>query len=243
VTAAGPGSAVDGGRRILVLMGAAGAGKGTQAAILSERLGLPHLASGDLFRAALRDGTPLGQRAREYMERGELVPDEITIEMVMAELAKPSAAHGAILDGFPRTVTQARALDATLERQGEKISRLLYIDVPQEELVERLSGRWVCPTCGTVYHNVSDPPAVPGICDRDGSRLIQRDDDRPEVVRARLAKQIPPMLEVLAHYDRKGIVSRVDGKRPIEGVTAAIMEAIGSDRAAAAVPARTTDGG
>ena len=237
MTSSSPSAPAEGGRRILVRMGAAGAGKGTQAAMLSERLGLPHLASGDLFRAALRDGTPLGERAREYMERGALVPDEITIEMVMAELAKPSAAHGAILDGFPRTVTQAQALDATLVGQGEKISRLLYIDVPQEELVARLSGRWICPTCGMVYHDVADPPGVPGICDREGSRLIQRDDDRPEVVRARLAKQIPPMLEVLAHYERKGVVSRIDGNLPIEEVTAAIMDAVGSDGAAAAAAA------
>jgi adenylate kinase len=243
VTSPDPARRADGDRRILLLMGAAGAGKGTQAAILAERLGLPHLASGDLFRAALREGTSLGERARGYMERGELVPDEITIEMVMAELAKPDAARGAILDGFPRTVAQARALDATLERQGEKISRVLYIDVPQDELVTRLSGRWVCPTCGTVYHLDSDPPAAPGICDREGSRLIQRDDDRPEVVRARLAQQIPPMLEVLAHYEREGIVSRVDGRRPIREVAAAIMGAIGSDGAAAAAPAGAKDGG
>jgi len=174
------------------------------------------------------------------MERGELVPDEITIELFMAELAKPQAAKGAILDGFPRTVTQAEALDATLERQGEEISRLVYVDVPQEELVSRLSGRWICPTCGTVYHAMTDPPRVAGVCDREGTKLVQRDDDRPEVVRARLAKQVPPMLEVLAHYERKGVVSRIDGQQPIEQVTAAIMDAIGKDRAP--VAARAQDG-
>ncbi len=240
MTSPGPAPRADGGRRILLLVGAAGAGKGTQAAILSERLGLAHLASGDLFRAALRDGTPVGERARHYMERGELVPDEITIELFMAELAKPQAAKGAILDGFPRTVTQAEALDATLERQGEEISRLVYVDVPQEELVARLSGRWICPTCGTVYHAMTDPPRVAGVCDREGTKLVQRDDDRPEVVRARLAKQVPPMLEVLAHYERKGVVSRIDGQQPIEQVTAAIMDAIGKDRAP--VAARAQDG-
>src|SRR5438034_785672 len=138
-------------RRMYLLVGAVGAGKGTQAEILRERLGLPHLASGDLFRKATRDGTPLGEKARVYMERGDLVPDELTIAMFMDELAKPEAARGAILDGFPRTVAQASALDATLAGQGEAISRVVYVEVPSEELVERVSGRWVCPTDGTTY--------------------------------------------------------------------------------------------
>jgi adenylate kinase len=219
-------SAGGGGRRILLLMGAVGAGKGTQAGILRERLGLPHLASGDLFRAALRQGTSLGQRAQEYMDRGELVPDDVTIAMFMDELAKPEAARGAILDGFPRTVAQARALDDTLARQEEAISRVLYIEVPGEELVSRVSGRWVCPTDGTPYHVVSDPPRVPGICDKDGTPLIQRDDDKPEVVRARLAKQVPPMLEVIDHYERAGVVARIDGLQPIEAVTNDILGAL-----------------
>jgi adenylate kinase len=207
-------------------MGAVGAGKGTQAGILSERLGLPHLASGDLFRAALRRGTPLGKRAQEYMDRGELVPDDVTIAMFMDELAKSEAARGAILDGFPRTVAQAQALDDTLARQEEAISRVLYIEVPTEELVSRVSGRWVCPTDGTPYHVVSDPPRVPGICDKDGTPLIQRDDDKPEVVRARLAKQVPPMLEVIDHYERAGVVARIDGLQPIDAVANDILGAL-----------------
>jgi adenylate kinase len=209
------------------LVGAVGAGKGTQAGILAGRLGLPHLASGDLFRAALRDGTPLGRRAQEYMDRGELVPDDVTIAMFMHELAKPEAARGAILDGFPRTVAQAQALDATLAGQGEGISRVIYIEVPTEELVKRVSGRWVCPTDGTPYHLISDPPKVPGICDKDGTPLIQRDDDKPEVVRARLAKQVPPMLQVIDHYRRAGVLASVDGLQPIDNVTAEILEAVG----------------
>jgi len=214
------------GRRILLLVGSVGAGKGTQAAALSKELGLAHVASGNLFRQALRDGSELGEKARVYMERGDLVPDEITIEMFMHELSRPTAARGAILDGFPRTVAQARALDATLAARGEKVERVISIEVPIEELVARVAGRRVCPTCGTPYHVVDDPPRVPGRCDKDGAELQQRDDDRPEVVRARLAKQVVPMLEVLDHYDQKGIVHRVDGTRPIPEVTADILEGL-----------------
>ncbi len=228
MTDAGRGPSAPDRRRILLLVGAAGAGKGTQAEILSTELGLPHLASGNLFRAAVRDATPLGKLAQTYMERGDLVPDDVTIGMFMEQLALPGAERGAILDGFPRTVAQARALDETLARQGERISRVIYIEVPTEELVERLAVRYVCPTCGTPYHQLTDPPRVPGICDKDGTPLEQREDDRPEVVRARLSKQVPPMLEVIDHYDRAGIVSRVDGRQPIEAVTRAILEELGA---------------
>lgn len=215
-------------RLILLLVGAVGAGKGTQASILSRELGIPHLASGNLFRAAMAAGTPLGEEAREYMERGELVPDGTTIGMFMEELAKPHAAHGAILDGFPRTVGQATALDETLARQGERIRRVFYIDVPTDELVRRVAGRLMCPTCGTPYHETADPPREPGVCDKDGTPLRQRDDDRPEVVRARLSRQVPPMLEVVDHYERAGIVERLDGTKPIEAVTDDILSRVGT---------------
>lgn len=215
-------------RLILLLVGAVGAGKGTQASILSRELRIPHLASGNLFRAAMATGTPLGEEARGYMERGELVPDETTIAMFMEELATPPAARGAILDGFPRTVRQATALDDTLAAQGERIRRVISIEVPTDELVRRVAGRWVCPQCGTPYHESTDPPRVHGICDRDGTSLRQRDDDRPEVVRARLERQVPPMLEVVDHYERAGIVDRLDGTLPIEAVTAAILSRIGA---------------
>lgn len=218
-------------RKIILLVGAVGAGKGTQASILSADLGLPHVASGNLFREALRDGTALGEEAREYMQRGELVPDELTIAMVMDRLDRDDASAGAILDGFPRTVRQAEALDQTLAARGEQIARVVFIDVPVEELVRRVSGRWICPTCGTTYHVDTDPPRVAGICDREGSRLVQRDDDRPEVVSARMARQIPPMEAVIAHYDEAGIVARIDGRRPIPEVTAAIRDAL-ADRVA-----------
>ena len=218
-------------RLILLLVGAVGAGKGTQAGALSKELGLVHLASGNLFRAALAAGTPLGEAARSYMEGGELVPDELTIAMFMEELARPHAAAGAILDGFPRTVGQATALDETLAARGERIRRVLYIEVPTEALVRRVAGRWVCPQCGTPYHEDTDPPRAPGICDRDGAQLRQRDDDRPEVVRARLEKQVPPMLAVIEHYERAGIVERLDGTKPIEAVTEDILARIGAHAA------------
>lgn len=216
----------DTGRLILLLVGAVGAGKGTQAKILSQELGLVHLASGNLFRAALAAGTPLGEAAREYMEGGELVPDELTIAMFMEELARPAARAGAILDGFPRTVGQATALDETLAANGESIRAVLYIEVPTELLIRRVAGRWVCPKCGTPYHEDTDPPRIAGRCDLDGTGLTQRDDDRPEVVRARLEKQVPPMLEVVDHYERAGIVHRIDGTKPIEAVTEAILGAV-----------------
>ena len=226
MTDAASGRPGDDDRLILLLVGAVGAGKGTQAGILSREFGLPHLASGNLFRAAMAAGTELGEQARGYMERGELVPDEITIGMFMDELAKPIASRGAILDGFPRTVGQAEALDETLARQGERIRRVISIEVPFESLVRRVAGRWVCPQCGTPYHEDSDPPQVPGICDRDGTPLRQRDDDRPEVVRARLERQVPPMLEVVAHYEAAGIVDHLDGTQPIEAVTDAIRAGV-----------------
>jgi adenylate kinase len=214
-------------RLILLLVGPVGAGKGTQAKVLSRELGLVHLASGNLFRAALAARTPLGEAAREYMESGALVPDDLTIAMFMDELAKPAAAAGAILDGFPRTVGQARALDRTLAENGERIRRVIYIEVPNEVLIRRVAGRWICPTCGTTYHEDTNPPQVTGTCDRDGSQLGQRDDDRPEVVRARLEKQVPPMLEVIDHYERAGIVDRIDGTGPIEQVTERILARAG----------------
>ena len=214
------------GRLILLLIGAVGAGKGTQAELLQERLGIPHLASGDLFRTALRDGTPLGERAREYMDRGDLVPDDVTIEMFMDRLGQADAARGAILDGFPRTVGQAAALDATLDARGEHVARAVYIAVPTEELVQRVAGRSVCPICGTPYHDITDPPRQPGICDKDGTPLVRREDDREEVVRARIAKQVPPMLEVVEHYRAGGILAEIDGRQPIEAVFGEIMRVV-----------------
>jgi len=212
--------------RILILLGAPGAGKGTQAHVLSRHLGLPRLATGDLFRAAARDGTPLGREAQGYMERGELVPDEITIGMLLERLAAPDAARGAILDGFPRNRPQAEALDRALAGRGAKVDRALLVDIPPEELLRRLTGRWLCAAAGHTYHETAYPPRVPGICDIDGSALVQRDDDRPEIVQARLEKQLGALADVVEHYRAAGVLNAVDGRRPIAAVTADLLDAI-----------------
>jgi adenylate kinase len=217
---------------VIVLIGAPGAGKGTQAPTLAQHLGVPHIASGDLFRAAVRDGSPVGIQARRYMERGQLVPDDITIAMLLERLAASDAADGAILDGFPRNRAQAEALDAALAERGTSVRRAISIEVPAEELLRRLSGRWVCRDSGHVYNEHSNPPRVPGRCDIDGSPLIQRDDDRPETIRARLEQTLSNLREVADHYRQQSILRTIDGLQPMEDVTAAILAALdGSDRA------------
>jgi adenylate kinase len=212
--------------RILVLLGAPGAGKGTQAHVLARHLGLPRVATGDLFRAAARDGTPLGLSARGYMERGELVPDEITVGMLLERLDGPDAERGAILDGFPRTRSQAEALDRALADDGTAVDAALLVEVPADELLQRLTGRWLCSAAGHTYHETAYPPRVPGICDIDGSALIQRDDDRPEIVQARLEKQLGALADVVEHYRAAGVLQTVDGRRPIAAVTNDLLDAI-----------------
>ena len=212
--------------RILVLLGAPGAGKGTQAHVLARHLGLPRVATGDLFRAAARDGTPLGLAARGYMERGELVPDELTVGMLLERLDAPDAARGAILDGFPRTRSQAQALDGALAARGTTVDAALLVEVPPGELLQRLTGRWLCSASGHTYHETAYPPRTPGICDIDGSALIQRDDDRPEIVRARLEKQLGALADVVEHYRVAGVLQVVDGRRPIAAVTNDLLDAI-----------------
>jgi len=211
---------------MLVLLGPVAAGKGTQAAHAARNHGLLHLSTGDLFRRAMREGSPLGEVAQGYMQRGELVPDEITVRMVGEALAGSAASPGVVFDGFPRTLEQAQALDELLAGQGTAIDRAILIEVPEEVLVERVAGRWVCPECGTPYHATDDPPREAGVCDRDGTTLVQRDDDKPEVFRARLREQLPPMYDVATYYDERGLLSRVDGRHSIGAVTAAITEAI-----------------
>jgi adenylate kinase len=212
--------------RVLVLLGAPGAGKGTQAAILAQRLGLPHVATGDLFRAAVRAGTALGREAQRYMEKGELVPDAITLEMLLERLDRLDAREGVIVDGFPRNAVQAEALEAALLTRGERVERAILVDVPAEDLVGRLSGRWICRLAGHPYHIVSNPPRIPGICDIDGSPLEQRDDDKPEIVRARLARQLGPLQSVVEYYRARGVLRTVDGRQPIEGVTHDLIGAV-----------------
>jgi adenylate kinase len=212
--------------RVFVLLGAPGAGKGTQAHVLARHLGLPRVATGDLFRAAVRAGSPLGLRAREYMERGELVPDEVTVAMLLERLAAPDAARGMILDGFPRTRSQAIALDEALAARDATVEAALLVDVPAEELLQRLSGRWLCEAAGHTYHETAYPPRVPGVCDICGSRLVQREDDKPEVVRARLEKQLGALQEVVDHYRAAGLLQVVDGRRPIAAVSNDLLDCI-----------------
>lgn len=214
---------------MIVLLGPVAAGKGTQAAAAARDHGLLHLSTGDLFRRAIRAGSPLGETAQGYMRRGELVPDEITVSMVGEALGEPSAAAGVVFDGFPRTLEQARALDDLLSQRGSHISRAVLIEVPEEVLVDRVAGRWVCPQCGTPYHATDDPPRQPGVCNLDGTTLVQRDDDRPEIFRARLREQIPPMEDVADYYDQRGLLARVDGEQSIEGVSAAIRGVLAAD--------------
>jgi len=216
------------GRRVtvIVILGAPGAGKGTQAVLLAERLGIPHVATGDLFRAAVRDSSPIGLEARRFMERGQLVPDDITIRMLLERLSKPDAADGAILDGFPSNSAQAAALDRALADRGERVDLAVDIDVPTEELVQRMSGRYVCREAGHVYNESTNPPRVPGICDIDGSELVQREDDKAETIRTRLDVQLASLREVVDHYASTGILRTVDGIGPIDDVAAAIDDVV-----------------
>ena len=218
----------------IVLLGPPGAGKGTQAALLAERAGLAHVATGDLFRAHLEKGTELGNRAKSYMDRGALVPDDVTTRMVLERFREPDAADGFVLDGFPRTIPQAEALDAALARADQAIDLALLIEVDREELVRRLAGRWICRRCQAPYHERSAPPAKPGVCDVCGGELYQRDDDRPEVVVARLEtyeKQTGPLA---GYYEREGKLARIDGRGGIEAVAEKLGRAIGGRAAVAA---------
>ena len=211
---------------VIVLLGAPGAGKGTQAQMLGEKLGLAHVATGDMFRDAVADETLLGKHVKEYMDKGELVPDEVTIELLDERLAEPDAALGVILDGFPRNLAQAEALTEALGERGGKVNAAPYIEVPEAELVRRLGGRWICRAEGHSYHEQSKPPATKGVCDIDGSELYQRTDDQPETVKARLAQQMGPLNEVVEYYRGRGVLVTVDGSQPIEKVADDLLSAI-----------------
>ena len=199
--------------------------------LLAERLGIPHVATGDLFRAAVRDSSPIGLEARRFMERGQLVPDDITIRMLLDRLDQPDAAGGAILDGFPRNRAQAEALDRALADRGSGVDLAVDIDVPSEELVQRMSGRWVCREAGHVYNQSTNPPQTPGVCDIDGSALIQREDDKADTIRTRLDVQMASLREVVDHYASTGILRMVDGLQPIDDVATAIDSVVRGDTA------------
>lgn len=214
----------------IILLGAPGAGKGTQAANLARELNLVHIATGDLFRQALEQKTELGLQAKAYMEKGALVPDELTIKMVMERLSAPDCQRGAILDGFPRNLPQAEALDMALARQGKRIDKVVYIKVAEEELLKRLSGRWLCRNCQTPYHAVDSPPKVWGKCDKCGGELYQRPDDTPETVRKRLQVYFVETAPLIEYYTKTGKMLEVDGEGSIGEVGSRIVSALKTRR-------------
>lgn len=211
----------------VILLGAPGAGKGTQAVALVNTKGLVHVASGDLFRDNLSRNTELGQTAKTYMDKGELVPDDITVKMVLERIGRPDCANGFLLDGFPRTIPQAEALDKALSAEGKAIDKAISIAVPNEELVKRLSGRWICRNCQAPFHMVDAPPKEAGKCDHCGGELYQRDDDNETTVRNRLevySKQTAPLIDF---YRNQGKLLEVNGNQPVEAVTKEMLAALG----------------
>ncbi len=213
-------------RKIYILLGAPGAGKGTLAAAISQEVGLAHIASGDLFREALSKGTRLGLEAKKYMDKGELVPDEITIKMILERIARPDCDTGLLLDGFPRTLEQAKALDEALSKNGESVTKSLYINVSDEEVVRRLGGRWICRGCQTPYHEINMPPKVKGVCDACGGELYQRDDDTVATVRSRLdvyTKQTKPLID---YYDKIGKLGKINGEGQAEEVAERLLAVV-----------------
>ncbi|GAA0304368.1 adenylate kinase [Gracilibacillus halotolerans] len=202
----------------LILMGLPGAGKGTQADKIVENYNIPHISTGDMFRLAIKEGTELGQKAKSFMDEGALVPDEVTIGIVRERLSKEDCNNGFLLDGFPRTLAQAEALDSLLTSMGRKIDYVLHIDVDQNVLVERLSGRRICPKCGTAYHVLFNPPQEEGICDKDGEALIQREDDKAETVKKRLEVNVEQTQPMLDFYGQKGDLVTINGEQDIQNV-------------------------
>jgi len=210
----------------IVMLGAPGAGKGTQAKLLSKKVGLPHISSGDLFRENIKNQTELGQLATSYMEKGELVPDNVTIAMVKDRLSRPDCAKGAILDGFPRTCPQAEALDAIMESMGLKINLVPFVQVPEPVLMMRLTGRWTCREHGHIFHTLFNPPEQPGICDHDGSELYQRPDDSPETVANRVKVYFDQTAPLIDYYRENGVLVEVNGDQDIEKVNKEIQDAL-----------------
>lgn len=212
--------------KYIVLLGPPGAGKGTQAQIIAEKYDLVHVSSGDLFRENLKKQTDLGKLAQTFMGRGELVPDDVTIAMVRERLGRPDCKNGALLDGFPRTPSQADALAEMLKEFNSNVTVVPYISVPAEILIERLSGRWTCRLNGHVFHEKFNPPAVIGICDLDGSELYQRDDDKAETVKNRIKVYTEQTSPLIDYYRKNGLLVEVDGTKPIEEVAKELLTAI-----------------
>jgi len=212
----------------LVLLGAPGAGKGTQADFLTQKLKLAHIASGDLFRQALGKGTPLGLQAKAYMDKGQLVPNEITIRMVLERITAPDCQAGIILDGFPRNVEQAGALDKALSGQGKAIDKAVYIKVSEAELLNRLTGRWICRVCQTPYHEVNSPPKVAGKCDKCGGELYQRADDNTTTIKKRLEVFFAETAPLISYYNRAGKLLEVQGEGSVESISQRILNGLQS---------------
>ena len=212
--------------RYYVLLGPPGAGKGTQAKIIADKYELVHVSSGDLFRDNLKRETDLGKLAQQYMKKGELVPDDVTIAMIRERLSRPDCSKGALLDGFPRTPAQAEALSVMLQEFNGQVNLVPYISVPEELLIERLCGRWTCRANGHVFHQKYNPPKVEGVCDLDGSELYQREDDKSETVMNRIkvySKQTSPLIE---YYRKLNILAEIDGTKSIDDVSAELLKAL-----------------
>ncbi len=212
----------------IIMLGAPGAGKGTQAKQIADKYAIPHISTGDIFRANLKAGTELGKKAKEYMDQGLLVPDELTCDLVMDRIGQDDCKNGFVLDGFPRTIPQAEALDAALTKINQKMDYAIDVDVPDENIVNRMSGRRACLNCGATYHIVSIPTKAEGVCDRCGSPVVLRDDDQPETVKKRLDvyhEQTQPLID---YYKEQNILRTVDGTQPMEDVFGAIVEILGA---------------
>lgn len=208
----------------IILMGLPGAGKGTQASEIVKKFPIPHISTGDMFRKAIKDETDLGKEAKSYMDRVELVPDEVTVGIVKDRISEDDAKKGFLLDGFPRTIEQAEALSNIMQELDRKIDAVINIEVPEEELMNRLTGRRICEKCGTTYHLVFNPPKVDGICDLDGGKLYQREDDNPETVANRLNVNVKQSKPILEFYDNKNVLKNIDGSRDINVVTQDVID-------------------
>ena len=208
----------------IILMGLPGAGKGTQASEIVKKFPIPHISTGDMFRKAIKDETDLGKEAKSYMDRGELVPDEVTVGIVKERISEDDAKKGFLLDGFPRTIDQAESLSQIMSELDREIDAVINIEVPEEELMNRLTGRRICEKCGTTYHLVFNPPKVDGVCDIDGGKLYQRKDDNPETVSNRLSVNVKQSKPILEYYNEKGVLKNIDGAKDIDDVTKDVID-------------------